>query len=210
MRKWHRSTPLIGTKSTIGIKNEAGSLFGLFNRKTTLLHFVSIEMTGFSKSLTEDVLLKNGKSSHEKIYLKSWKGRGSSGSGKKSYKRMKANDGTRRAGDSIPGPPERKSAIMFFCDMACTITVHWKGLFFRSYSKIRCGSLLVNPHPISIRMEYQELGEISCDNIINRMEASFSTQYMQLFETLWNDREKMQNVTEPLSPTLARQLEIHY
>ncbi len=33
-------------------------------------------------------------------------------------------------------------------------------------------------------------------NMVNRMEAPFSTQYMQLFETLWNDREKMQDVTE--------------
>lgn len=32
-------------------------------------------------------------------------------------------------------------------------------------------------------------------NMVNRMEAPFSTQYMQLFETLWNDREKMQDVT---------------
>lgn len=33
-------------------------------------------------------------------------------------------------------------------------------------------------------------------NMINRIEAPFSTQYIQLFETLWNDREKMQDVTE--------------
>ncbi len=33
-------------------------------------------------------------------------------------------------------------------------------------------------------------------NMVNRMEAPFSTQYMQLFEMLWNDREKMQDVTE--------------
>ena len=30
----------------------------------------------------------------------------------------------------------------------------------------------------------------------NRMEAPFSTQYMQLFETIWNDRSKMQDVTD--------------
>lgn len=47
---------------------EAGSLFELFYRKTSPLHSLPIEITGFSKSLTEDVLLKNGKSSHEKIY----------------------------------------------------------------------------------------------------------------------------------------------
>lgn len=33
-------------------------------------------------------------------------------------------------------------------------------------------------------------------NITNRMEAPFSTQYMQLFETIWNDRSKMQDVTD--------------
>lgn len=33
-------------------------------------------------------------------------------------------------------------------------------------------------------------------NMTNRMEAPFSTQYMQLFDTIWNDREKMQDVTD--------------
>ena len=33
-------------------------------------------------------------------------------------------------------------------------------------------------------------------NMTNRMEAPFSVQYMQLFETIWNDRSKMENVTE--------------
>lgn len=33
-------------------------------------------------------------------------------------------------------------------------------------------------------------------NMVNRLEAPFATQYIQLFETLWNDREKMQDVTE--------------
>ena len=47
---------------------EAGSLFELFYRKTASLHSVSIAITGFLKRLTEDVLLKNGKSGHEKIY----------------------------------------------------------------------------------------------------------------------------------------------
>ena len=32
-------------------------------------------------------------------------------------------------------------------------------------------------------------------NMVNRMEAPFSTQYMQLFETLWNDRNKLQDVS---------------
>lgn len=32
-------------------------------------------------------------------------------------------------------------------------------------------------------------------NMVTRMEAPFSLQYMQLFETLWNEREKMQDVT---------------
>lgn len=33
-------------------------------------------------------------------------------------------------------------------------------------------------------------------NMVNSMEAPFSTQYMQLFDSLWNDREKMQDVTD--------------
>lgn len=32
-------------------------------------------------------------------------------------------------------------------------------------------------------------------NMVNRMEAPFSTQYMQLFESLWNDKDKMQDVS---------------
>lgn len=33
-------------------------------------------------------------------------------------------------------------------------------------------------------------------NMVNRMEAPFSQQYMRLFESLWNDQEKMQDVTD--------------
>ena len=33
-------------------------------------------------------------------------------------------------------------------------------------------------------------------NMVNRMEAPFATQYMQLFETLWNDRSKLKDVTD--------------
>ena len=33
-------------------------------------------------------------------------------------------------------------------------------------------------------------------NMVNSMEAPFSTQYMQLFDSLWNDRDKMQEVTD--------------
>lgn len=33
-------------------------------------------------------------------------------------------------------------------------------------------------------------------NIVNCMEAPFAQQYMQLFDGLWNDREKMQDVTD--------------
>jgi len=40
-------------------------------------------------------------------------------------------------------------------------------------------------------------------NMINRMEAPFSTQYMQLFETLWNDHEKMQDVTEMIISNIS-------
>ena len=42
--------------------------------------------------------------------------------------------------------------------------------------------------------------DIGCDrgnnayNMINRMESPFSMQYLQLFDTIWNDKEKMQDV----------------
>ena len=51
------------------VPSEAGSFFELFYRKAILFHFVSIEMTGFSKSLAEDDLLKNGERFHKKTYL---------------------------------------------------------------------------------------------------------------------------------------------
>ena len=33
-------------------------------------------------------------------------------------------------------------------------------------------------------------------NMVNRIEAPFATQYIQLFDTLWNDKAKMQDVTD--------------
>lgn len=44
--------------------------------------------------------------------------------------------------------------------------------------------------------------DIGCDrgnnsyNMTNRFEAPFSTQYIQLFESLWNDKKKLQDVTD--------------
>ena len=40
-------------------------------------------------------------------------------------------------------------------------------------------------------------------NMVNRMEAPFSTQYIQLFETIWNDRDKMQDVTETVIENIS-------
>lgn len=40
-------------------------------------------------------------------------------------------------------------------------------------------------------------------NMINRMEAPFSTQYMQLFEFLWNDKDKMQDVTDVIISNIS-------
>ncbi len=40
-------------------------------------------------------------------------------------------------------------------------------------------------------------------NMVNSMEAPFSTQYMELFETLWNDRDKMQDVTEMIISNIS-------
>lgn len=39
-------------------------------------------------------------------------------------------------------------------------------------------------------------------NMVNRLEAPFSTQYMRLFESLWNDKDKMQDVPMSLFPIL--------
>lgn len=47
---------------------EAEPLFELFYRKAAPLHSVSIEMTEFTKNLTKDVFLKNGKMFHKKTY----------------------------------------------------------------------------------------------------------------------------------------------
>ncbi|MCI8448122.1 MAG: DEAD/DEAH box helicase family protein [Eubacterium sp.] len=44
--------------------------------------------------------------------------------------------------------------------------------------------------------------DIGCDrgnnayNMVNRMESPFTEQYMQIFDSIWNDKEKLQNVTE--------------
>lgn len=35
-------------------------------------------------------------------------------------------------------------------------------------------------------------------NMVNKMEVPFSTQYMQLFESIWGDSEKLQDVTEQI------------
>ena len=40
-------------------------------------------------------------------------------------------------------------------------------------------------------------------NMVNSLEAPFSTQYMQLFDTLWNDKDKMQDVTEMIISNIS-------
>ena len=51
--------------------------------------------------------------------------------------------------------------------------------------------------------------DIGCDrgvnsyNMVNRIEAPFSTRYMRLFETLWNDRNKLQDVTDTIVDNIA-------
>ena len=40
-------------------------------------------------------------------------------------------------------------------------------------------------------------------NMVNRMEAPFSTEYMQLFESLWNDRGKLQEVTDVIVENIS-------
>lgn len=40
-------------------------------------------------------------------------------------------------------------------------------------------------------------------NMVNSMEAPFATQYMQLFDQLWNDRTKMQDVTDMVMENIS-------
>ena len=40
-------------------------------------------------------------------------------------------------------------------------------------------------------------------NMVNSMEMPFATQYIQLFDTLWNDKEKMQDVTEEIVSNIS-------
>ena len=40
-------------------------------------------------------------------------------------------------------------------------------------------------------------------NMVSRMEAPFSTQYMQQFESLWNDRDRLQDVTDVIVETIS-------
>ena len=47
-----------------------------------------------------------------------------------------------------------------------------------------------------------ERGNNSC-NMVNRLETPFSTQYMGTFESLWNDREKMQDVTDMIISNIS-------
>ena len=38
--------------------------------------------------------------------------------------------------------------------------------------------------------------EIMRTNLVSRFEAPFTEQYLQIFDTIWNDKEKLQDVTE--------------
>ena len=40
-------------------------------------------------------------------------------------------------------------------------------------------------------------------NMVNRLEAPFSTQYIQLFDTLWNDKDKLQDVTDEIIENIS-------
>ncbi|MCD8189901.1 MAG: SNF2-related protein [Clostridiales bacterium] len=51
--------------------------------------------------------------------------------------------------------------------------------------------------------------DIGCDrgnniyNMVNGLDAPFATQYVQLFDTLWNDKEKLQDVTETIIENIS-------
>jgi SNF2 family DNA or RNA helicase len=95
----------------------------------------------------------------------------------------------------------------------CAQWISQKAVFKSNVTGENMGGFMTVDDP-SEQVAYMPLGgfttvDIGCErgnnsyNMVNRMEAPFATQYMQLFETLWNDREKMQDVTDTVIENIA-------
>ena len=88
----------------------------------------------------------------------------------------------------------------------CARWVSHKAVFKSNTTTEHMGGFMTINNP-SEQIAYLPLNgfttvDIGCDrgnnsfNMVNRMSAPHSTRYMQLFDSLWNDREKMQDVTD--------------
>ena len=88
-----------------------------------------------------------------------------------------------------------------------------KAVFKSNVTGENMGGFMTIDDP-SEQIAYMPLGgfttvDIGCErgnnsyNMVNRMEAPFATQYLQLFDSLWNDREKMQDVTDTIIENIA-------
>ncbi len=88
----------------------------------------------------------------------------------------------------------------------CAQWISKKAVFKSNITGENMGGFMTVDTPVE-QVAYMPLNgfttvDIGCErgnnsyNMVNRMEAPFSTQYMQLFDTLWNDKTKMQDVTD--------------
>ncbi|MGI6725511.1 MAG: helicase-related protein [Christensenellales bacterium] len=88
----------------------------------------------------------------------------------------------------------------------CTNWIRKKARFKSNITGENMGGFMTVASP-SEQVAYLPLNgfttvDIGCErgnnsyNMVNRMEAPFSTQYMQLFDSLWHDRDRLQDVTD--------------
>ena len=95
----------------------------------------------------------------------------------------------------------------------CAQWISQKAVFKSNVTGENMGGFMTVDDP-SEQVAYMPLGgfttvDIGCErgnnsyNMVNRMEAPFATQYLQLFDSLWNDREKMQDVTDTIIENIA-------
>lgn len=88
----------------------------------------------------------------------------------------------------------------------CAEWIRKKATFKSNTTKENMGGFMTVDSKVN-QTAYMPLGgftsvDIGCErgnnsyNMVNGMEAPFSTQYIQLFDSLWNDKEKLQDVTD--------------
>ena len=88
----------------------------------------------------------------------------------------------------------------------CAEWIRKKAIFKSNTTKENMGGFMTVDSKVN-QTAYMPLGgftsvDIGCErgnnsyNMVNGMEAPFSTQYIQLFDSLWNDKEKLQDVTD--------------